>query len=288
MMTAGEFRELMADLQGNGLRIPITLFEGKILDGRNRYKACKQIGIVPEFRDFNGDGDPVEFIVSMNLRRRNLTESQKGLVGAKIASLERGRPKETAKSPAKEAEKNPPRGGFTEAEAAKAVDTSERTVSRAKKVLREAPKSEIKAIEQGKKTLGEVEKQVDKSKKETKETHLDKTGYPIPNAIIDEWKRAEAFSDVVGLITKVKSAVNSGLEDKDVVFAEINNTVIATLTNAYNDLKRVIPFAVCTTCQGRTPKKCTTCKGRGFLSKFYYQTCVPQETKSIREKAIRK
>jgi hypothetical protein len=45
-----EFDELVADIKANGLRECITIFEGKILDGRNRYRACKAAGVTPLFR----------------------------------------------------------------------------------------------------------------------------------------------------------------------------------------------------------------------------------------------
>jgi hypothetical protein len=290
MMTATEFRELVADMQGDdGQREPITLLDGQILDGRNRYKACVQLGVEPKFRDFNGDGDPVDFIISMNLRRRQLNESQKGLVAAKIAALPRGNPA-LKKSPQDEKAQqipNPPRGGFSEAQAAKAVGVSERTVSRGKKVLRDAPKADVKAIEKGTKTLGQVEKQIKQSREQT-EKHVDKTGYLIPESILADWQRAEAFGSVLREISKVKTILKKGLEDSDLIFAEVNNTTVSTLTNAYGDLKRVLPYAVCSTCQGRIPKKCTSCRGRGFLSEFFYTTCVPEETRKIREKAIKK
>jgi hypothetical protein len=117
---------------------------------------------------------------------------------------------------------------------------------------------------------------------------VDKTGYPIPEALLDEWERAEQFGEVLRKITQVKSVVGEALDDKDAIFAEINNTTVATLTNAYNELKRVLPYAVCTSCQGRTPKKCTTCKGRGFFSKFFYTTCIAEEVRKLREKAVKK
>lgn len=124
--------------------------------------------------------------------------------------------------------------------------------------------------------------------KEEKTKHLDKTGYTIPDSILADWQRAEEFGSVLREISKIKSTVKKGLEDSDLIFAEITNTTVSTLTNAYGDLKRVLPYAVCPTCQGRTPKKCTTCRSRGFVSEFYYTTCVPEETKRIREKAIKK
>ncbi len=112
---------------------------------------------------------------------------------------------------------------------------------------------------------------------------LDKTGYPIPETILEDWGHAEAFSETIRAISKIKVIVQKGIEDQDLIFREITNTTVATLTNAYGDLKRVLPHAVCTTCQGHGRKKCTLCKGRGFISEFTYLTCVPAQTRKLRE-----
>jgi hypothetical protein len=42
------------------------------------------------------DGSPVAFIISANVRRRQLTESQRAMVAAKIADMKKGRPGLTA------------------------------------------------------------------------------------------------------------------------------------------------------------------------------------------------
>lgn len=127
-----------------------------------------------------------------------------------------------------------------------------------------------------------------KAAKEEKQQYLDKTGYPIPSAILEDWKRAADYASVLRQISAIKSGLKKGLDESDLIFAEVTNTTVSTLANAYGDLKRVLPYAVCPTCQGRTPKKCATCRGRGFVSEFYYTTCVPEETKRLREKAIKK
>jgi hypothetical protein len=108
LMSAGELAELAADIAGHGQREPIFTYEGQILDGRNRFKACKMAKRKPWFEPWDGGGrdgggrgdeagspaaggDPVAFVVSMNLRRRHLDESQRAIVAAKLAVLKQGR-----------------------------------------------------------------------------------------------------------------------------------------------------------------------------------------------------
>jgi len=69
-----ELITLSQDIIDNGLRFPITLHEGMILDGRNRYSACVMADIKPQFIDYDGD-DAVKFVVSTNLHRRHLRVS---------------------------------------------------------------------------------------------------------------------------------------------------------------------------------------------------------------------
>jgi hypothetical protein len=82
--------ELENDIRENGLRFPIVLLDGLVLDGRNRYRACKTVGVEPRFQDFNGNGDPVAFIVSVNVKRRHLNTSQRAMIAAKLANMPRG------------------------------------------------------------------------------------------------------------------------------------------------------------------------------------------------------
>lgn len=87
-MSAEQFSRLCADVKANGLLHPIMLFEGKILDGRHRYRACVKVGASPRFETYAGD-DPVSYVTSENAARRHLTASQIAHAVAAMAGWER-------------------------------------------------------------------------------------------------------------------------------------------------------------------------------------------------------
>jgi ParB-like chromosome segregation protein Spo0J len=81
MMSEDEFERHKADIKRNGLQVRIDLFEGMILEGRNRYRALKALGIVPaeaHFKTFVGTKAEAEaYVISTNLHRRQLNNKQK-------------------------------------------------------------------------------------------------------------------------------------------------------------------------------------------------------------------
>ena len=87
MMSAEEFESLKSDIQSNGLLEPIWQYQGKIIDGRNRYRACLDVGVKPRFREWDGNGSLIAFVISLNLHRRHLTESQRGMIAARMANM---------------------------------------------------------------------------------------------------------------------------------------------------------------------------------------------------------
>jgi hypothetical protein len=76
LLDGAEYEALREDIRIHGLREPILVYEGKALDGRNRLRACKELGIEPRTRTWDGKGSAVALVVSMNLHRRHLSASQ--------------------------------------------------------------------------------------------------------------------------------------------------------------------------------------------------------------------
>ena len=170
--TEQELQELRESIEQNGQVEKIILFEGKILDGRNRAAACAMLGIEPETIEYVGD-DPLGIVLSKNLHRRHLTESQRAVIAAKLANMPVGRNWKNSNSA------NLPDNDFTpekqgrngqkltkveteisQSEAAKALNTSDRLVREAKKLIREAPAEVIEQVERGKKTVHAALKEI--------------------------------------------------------------------------------------------------------------------------------
>lgn len=89
-MEREDYERLKEDISGFGLRHPITLYQGKILDGRHRYRACLELGINPVFEEWEGGSSIIEFVLGENLLRRHLNASQKAMVAVKAMEYHRG------------------------------------------------------------------------------------------------------------------------------------------------------------------------------------------------------
>jgi hypothetical protein len=89
LIDGDEFQSLVDDIRAHGVLEPVILHDGMILDGRNRYRASKAAGVDCPLRTFDGV-DPVAFVISLNLKRRHLSESQRAMVAAKLANLTHG------------------------------------------------------------------------------------------------------------------------------------------------------------------------------------------------------
>ena len=83
MIDGDELEQFKADIAANGLQEPIVLYDGMVLDGRNRLAACIATNTEPHFRDYAGN-KPLKFVLSTNLSRRHLTSSQRAVIALDV------------------------------------------------------------------------------------------------------------------------------------------------------------------------------------------------------------
>lgn len=134
MLDAAGQDSLRADIQAYGVREPVILFDGRILDGRNRHMAARDLGIDFPVADFAGTArDALQYVLSTNLHRRHLTESQRAAVAAKLANMTVGNPDFTNPANLPNREETAP-AQVSQADAAALLNVSERSVRTAKKV----------------------------------------------------------------------------------------------------------------------------------------------------------
>lgn len=274
-ISAAEMTELRDSIKKSGLNHPITLFEGKILDGRNRYEACLLAGVQPEFQEFGGD-DPVEFVISENLQRRHLSVGQRAAIALQLSSAKWGGDRT---SEAYKQERNSALGRRKTADSLGVSLDSVKVYAK----IDEADPSLSKKVAAGKVTLNAAEKQVkEKAKESEPPERRDGVGRVIPEGILQEWDRAaEIGKRLQACAQDIKLTIERGLDDKDVIFSELRRDTANEASSLRYTLSQILPYAVCPRCQGKLQKSCPFCRKRGWVSKFYWNSAVPDEEKAI-------
>jgi hypothetical protein len=135
-ITGAEFEAFADDIAANGLRNPIVMLDGGILDGRNRAHACHLRGVPLRTVEYDGD-DPLAFILSENLHRRHMNEAQRSLIAAKLATRSAGNPGTDDKV------------APTRAQAAALLNVTEGNVEHARRVVKRGVPELVEKVERG-------------------------------------------------------------------------------------------------------------------------------------------
>jgi ParB-like chromosome segregation protein Spo0J len=91
LMEGAALDGLVDDIKANGLRQPIVLYAERILDGRNRYRACLLAKVEPRFEVWQGDESELpRFVISVNMARRDLDPGQRALCARRLERLIKG------------------------------------------------------------------------------------------------------------------------------------------------------------------------------------------------------
>lgn len=91
MMTETEYAELLESMKADGYHQhePIMLYNGQILDGRNRHRAAQELNIMPMFVQFSGDDEAAyKYARSTNLARKHWSLDQLAAIGLDLEPIE--------------------------------------------------------------------------------------------------------------------------------------------------------------------------------------------------------
>jgi hypothetical protein len=160
-----EFDELVASIQERGVKHPVTLFEGKLLDGRHRLDACRVLDIECPAIIYTGP-DPVGLVEDENLRHRHLSKTERAVAVAELANYRLGitSPQTSATAPGAVSDSAPEitraqreQRAEIQAELGEKHDVSLRMIQKAQQILDHNPEllEKVKAGEMGLKEAGE-------------------------------------------------------------------------------------------------------------------------------------
>jgi len=280
MLPDDELQSLAEDIKTNGLQVPIELLDDKIIDGRNRYRACQIVGVTPKMVKVYTE-DPIAYVMTVNLHRRHLTPSQRAMAAARArekydqqakdrqeaTQITGGKPPvvETLPPPGREAENRD--FGKSRDQAGKIACVSGRTVDKASKVLAEAPAETVKAVTDGKMTVTAAVRGLEKAK--APEVVRDADGVPVPKPLLPIFATASEFETFANKISRLKGEFESSVESNPEAWSAIEpQKRVAEFASLRYDFIEARPYLICPVCGGEDPEHtCMQCNGRAWLSR---------------------
>lgn len=293
--------DLADDIKKHGLRERIMLFQGKILDGRRRYFACHRAGVKPTFVKFKGtEAEALAWVISKNLHRRHLNETERATAAAKAVSMKHGG--DRSKSP------NGDLISVTQKDAAKTFNVSKRSVERASAVEKNGTQELKAALSDGAvsltdaaevakataevqaKAVAEVKAGTARTVKEAVERNglqevdeepTDSVGNKITNKAGLAFSSLDHFKQLDSLAQQLQKGIDelsrmpggeqlrrflqpTGSEGKTVNKSEHLNSL-------KRDLKGTRPHAVCPWCNGSGMAGCKGCNGTAWVTKTTWE-----------------
>ena len=212
-MLQDDFVALKDSINVSGLRDPIVLFEGMILDGWHRYSACKEIGFEPVFVNFTDD-DPIQYVQDKHTRRPlNLTQRMTA-IALMHAWQPVGKPSNCA-----------PGAYLTSQQLAKAAGGSIRTAVQVKEAITKGSAALVDGMKSGK-TSAKKASAVAKLPKRQQAAALDK---PLPKpepanapkiaiaplALVEEYSELDAARDQIEALQDALAVANIGSANSD-------------------------------------------------------------------------
>src|SRR5262245_44701140 len=191
--------DLRDDIDANGQKVPCVLWQdtdGKVwlCDGRRRVHACTTLAIEVKYIHFRGtEQEMMKHIISLNLKRRHLGESERAMVAGRLAKLTPGNPKWQDSSGNSNSANLPT---CTQAKAAELLNVSTRSVGDARVVQEQGTAEEIQAVESGQASVSTTAQAI----RQREKVPEDALGTPIPEKLLEIFNSSDCFQQAKKLI----------------------------------------------------------------------------------------
>lgn len=255
LMLDEELQALAADIKRHGQREPIRLLDGQVIDGRHRLEACKIAGVKPvclELADSSVD-DPVEYVLSLNLHRRQLTTGQRAMIAAdrQICRL-------------------------TDEQAAIRFAVCERTIRSARAVLKQGDQQLVEEVRRGTTTLNAASVQagisIKPSKRATKSirSKIKRSESVTPKGVpsnvdvercLESGKVLKDIAKAIRNVIKMVQAVPIGPGTTE--FCSRRQSIQMSAEQLLGAVQVTIPHSVCLRCNG---SGCPQCGNLGWVN----------------------
>lgn len=150
-MSADEFQALKDSIEDIGVKNAITVLDGMVLDGWNRYRAASELDLPCPVREHDDADDPREFVKAQNKHRRHLSTGAWALIEVKLYTWRPGPGRPGNSAPGAELQK-------TSKEMAASIGSGVRTIEQAKAVEAKAVEEVKQAVLEGKTSLKNAER----------------------------------------------------------------------------------------------------------------------------------
>lgn len=282
-MEPDDYAELKIDISEHGVRVPALTFDGQIIDGRHRWRACAELGIdcpTKEWKPKGPDDSMVEFVVSLNLHRRPITQSQRATISVEMLPLleeeAKGRQRQAGgkKTPLKSRKAlgadlpQAQRAPRSRDVAAKATGASARSVQDAKALKKKDPEA-FKEVQAGKTTLNAAKKRTKcPPRPPTIKDGLEKQA---TGAVLAALEQRERFTAIANAIQKQINDVEKLASESLGAFLSVQR-IQTDLRNAKKAVMFAMPYANCPRCKSG----CDACRKQGWITKDIYNALPPE------------
>jgi len=291
LMATDEFEELKASVKEKGLLQKIVICDGKILDGRHRYRACQEAGVPHDCVEWSGEGgSPTAYVLATNLKRRHLTAGQRSAIADGAAKLLEAEARERSQQNLKrgpavpEGTNLPPREnpGKSVDRAAKATGVSASSTKVFRRLSKNAPEL-ARRVSAGELSLNaaNMEWRCSQNRRRSRvrrakladsagmdgsqDTIVDALGEKVPERLQPVFAGLPEFQIALRDVSGLKSRLRALADGPSGGWLEFNQ-LQQHLDNARHCVTFAMPYCLCCYCDG-IDKNCKGCRGEGWITK---------------------